>query len=64
MTHKNNRQHQAAWVERQKSKGFEAMQLQFPKRLKLRIKQRALALGVTASELVRLGMDEFLKGKA
>jgi hypothetical protein len=63
MTHPNNRQHQAAWVERQKSKGFEAMQLQFPKRLKLRIKQRALALGVTASELVRLGMDEFLKGK-
>ncbi len=60
-THPNNRQHQQAWLERQKAKGMEAMQLQFPARLKQRIKQRALATGVTASELMRVAAEQFLK---
>jgi hypothetical protein len=64
MTHPRNGEYQQAWRERQAAKGLEVINLHLPKRIKLRIKRRALALGVTASELVRIGMDEFLKGKA
>jgi hypothetical protein len=64
MTHPRNGEYQQAWRERQAAKGLEVINLHLPKRLKMRIKQRALALGVTASELVQRGMAEFLKGKA
>jgi hypothetical protein len=64
MTHPRNGEYQQAWRERQAAKGLEVINLHLPKRLKLRIKTRALALGVTASELVRHGMEDFLRGKA
>ena len=61
MTHPRNGQYQAAWRERQAAKGLEVINLHLPKRLKARIKMRALASGVTPSELMRQAAELFLK---